>query len=295
MLPKIIHYCWFGDLEVPDPYFSYIEEWKTLHPDWKIMRWDNKTFSDNTTYFTNTLRNKKWANASNYARLKVLYEFGGIYLDTDIKLVKPLHSLQEHECFLGFEEESNEDRTFSINNAVIGAVPSHPFTEKCLNKILSNFDGLENANESSPKLTTEILIEEYGLSQYGHQQLADGIILFEKEAFYPIPWNQAKKTADYSKYISPVTYAVHMWGRSWFTRKMMLTMIDELQAWTIEQEKYINQLKNGLNYEKDFSQRQRDLNHELTLLVQSLTTELESHKIEIKNYEAKYGKFNSNT
>ncbi|GAB2533621.1 glycosyltransferase [Rufibacter soli] len=255
MIPKIIHYCWFGGEEIPDKYLGYIQEWKEFHPTWEIKRWDEGNFLDESFYYKNALSNKNWANVSNYARLKVLSTHGGIYLDTDVKVVKAFDDLLLYDCFLGFENGSLTTTEFWLNNAVIGAVPRHQFIHRCLKTLNSSFDGTERANESSPKLVTKVLIEEYNLKGYGEQALADGIKLFETNTFYPIPWNLAKETTNYKVYLTPQTYAVHMWGRTWFTKDMLLKMLDDVQFALHQQNGLIQKLKTEV----------LELNHELIL------------------------------
>lgn len=243
MIPKIIHYCWFGGAEIPLEYQKYIAEWQELHPEWEIKRWDELNFPLDNTYIKNAIESSHWANASNYARLRLLELYGGVYLDTDVKLLKPLDALLNDKCFIGFEEGEADNNTFWVNNAVMGSVASHSLISRCAAKIVSDFDGTERANESAPKLVTKLLIEEYGLKNYGRQQLSDGIKLYNKEVFYPIPWNYAKNVRNYEQFLYSDTLAVHMWGRTWFSREMMLDMIDNLQEWSGEQQQLITDLK----------------------------------------------------
>ena len=127
MIPKIIHYCWFGGEAIPEEYQQYKQEWHQLHPGWEIMRWDETNFKFNNAYLRKAKKLKNWANISNFARLKVLADFGGIYLDTDMKLVKPLDALRKHQCFLGFESGAAKSKDFFVNNAVMGCQPQTPF------------------------------------------------------------------------------------------------------------------------------------------------------------------------
>ena len=107
MIPKIIHYCWFGPSHTEEQTLklkSVIEQWQKVCPDYQIIEWNetNFDFSENKfaseAYFA-----KKWAFVADYARLKVLEEYGGIYLDTDIELLKNFDSLLNYPAFIGFE------------------------------------------------------------------------------------------------------------------------------------------------------------------------------------------------
>lgn len=260
MIPKIIHYCWFGTSKIPDEYLANIEEWKAMLPDWEIKEWSESNFIDTTGYFTKAILNGNWANASNYSRLKVIEEYGGIYLDTDVKLIKSPDHLLQYRCFLGFEEGGAESRLFWVNNAVFGAERQHPFLHRCINELLTAFDGSEPANESSPKLVTAVLKKYYGLEKYGTQLLADGIRLFSSEYFYPIPWYLAKNSKEFERFVFPDTVTVHLWGRSWYSREMMLDMIDELQSWSHNASREIHLLHETVSgKENENIQLQRDI------------------------------------
>ena len=104
-IPKVIHYCWFGGNEMPAAYKKYMESWKRYCPDYEIKLWNeqNFDFSDNL-YARQAYEQKKWAFVSDYARLKIIYEFGGIYLDTDVEIIRPLDDLLELKGFLGFQD-----------------------------------------------------------------------------------------------------------------------------------------------------------------------------------------------
>ncbi len=241
MIPKIIHYCWFGGGEIPDEYKRYIGEWKTLHPDWEFMLWNETNSPMDVAYMRSAKTAKNWANMSNFVRFFAVLNFGGIYLDTDMKVVKPLDSLLSNECFFGFESGSIEDTEFWVNNAVFGATPNHPFIQLCHDSILEKFDGLESANISAPQMVTKLLREEKGLLKYGLQEL-EGVKLYPVDFFYPIGYNDTFKLMDYKKYVTDNTFAVHMWGRSWMSKEMLLMFIDDLQRIAHTNKLHIKQL-----------------------------------------------------
>lgn len=292
MIPKIIHYCWFGENPLPEKYKGYIDEWKLLHQDWEIKVWDERTISFDTPYLITAAKNKNWANISNLVRLQALDREGGIYLDTDIKLIKPLNDLCNNECFLGFEAGGDNTNSLFVNNAVLGSIKGHPFIKKSIKFLSENFDGTEKANESSPVMTTQILKNFYNLHKYGEQLLADGIKIFPKEYFYPIPWYLAKQNESYQEYITADTYAVHMWGRTWFTKEMMLEMIDELQSWGQDQKLLISGLNTDIETykcraEEAVKQQQQDLQIHTNLAAEYLAT-IEAQKMQLQQQEAAY-------
>lgn len=231
MIPKIIHYCWFGENEISEEYAQYISGWRHIHPDWELKEWNDQNYSPDVPYFSKARSLGNHANMSNYCRLDVLLKHGGVYMDTDVLLLKPFDQFTSHSCFLAFEDENKETGEFWLNNAVMGSIRGHPFVKMCLDAFVDKFDGSEDANESSPALVTEILRKEYQIDQYGHAILRDDILLLEKEVFYPFSWKNASRRYSYQKYVTPNTVAVHMWGRTWYSRDKLVGIIDELQDW----------------------------------------------------------------
>lgn len=118
MIPKVIHYFWFGRNPLPENVKVCIESWKKYCPDYEIKRWDEDNFDiTQHPYCQEAYAAKKWAFVADYARLKVLYEHGGIYMDTDEEVVNSIDSLLKYRAFIGFE--SNE----AISAGMIGCSP----------------------------------------------------------------------------------------------------------------------------------------------------------------------------
>ena len=104
-IPKTIHYCWFGGNPLPDEALRCIESWKKYCPDYEIKRWDEKNFNINICeYVLSAYREKKWAFVSDYARFWILYNYGGIYFDVDVELLKPIDSIISQGQFVGCEK-----------------------------------------------------------------------------------------------------------------------------------------------------------------------------------------------
>jgi hypothetical protein len=106
VIPKIIHYFWVGGAPIPQEFQNYIETWKKYCPDYEIVRWDesNYDFSKNR-YMMQAYKAKKWGFVPDYARLDVIYQYGGIYLDTDVELIRPLDPLLYQDGFAGFSPD----------------------------------------------------------------------------------------------------------------------------------------------------------------------------------------------
>ena len=104
MIPKKIHYCWFGGIPLPQDALMCIESWKKYFPDYEIIEWNEKNFDMNSCdYIREAAENKKWAFVSDFARFKILYDFGGIYFDTDVEVVRFFDEIIAMGAFMGKE------------------------------------------------------------------------------------------------------------------------------------------------------------------------------------------------
>lgn len=111
MIPRIIHYCWFGGKEIPMQYQAYIDSWKKYCPDYEIKEWNESNFNINCcSYVKEAYNAKKWAFIADYARFFILYNYGGIYFDTDVELLRPIDTLVENGNFMGLECHGNGGR-----------------------------------------------------------------------------------------------------------------------------------------------------------------------------------------
>src|SRR6202030_3536623 len=144
-------------------------------------------------YLRNALVGEYWSNASNFTRLWSIYQEGGIYMETDVDLLRPLDELLEDACLLGFETSSLEQDDV-VNTAVFGAMLGHEFVLYCLQALLSEFHGIEEANQAGPGLAPAIC-RDSGLVSYGEQCLVRGRVrIYEKEIFYPISFDGPRDT-----------------------------------------------------------------------------------------------------
>lgn len=128
MIPKIIHYCWFGGNPLPTQVKKYIETWKKHLPDYEIREWNESNFDVNSTVWTKEAHaSHKYAFVSDYVRLTALYEYGGIYLDTDVEVLRSFDSFLDLPYFVGAENTIH-----GINTATIGAEPHSEWVKLCL-------------------------------------------------------------------------------------------------------------------------------------------------------------------
>lgn len=150
MIPKIIHYCWFGHNQKPKSVLKYINTWKKYLPDYEFKEWNENNFDiDKIQFVKEAYINKKYAFVSDVCRLYALYSEGGIYFDTDVEVVKKFDPLLFNNVFMGMES----DKYKRIGTSVIGAEPNNPFIAKCLeyytNKNFINSDGSFNTTPNT--------------------------------------------------------------------------------------------------------------------------------------------------
>src|SRR5690625_506864 len=156
MIPKKIHYCWFGGKDIPSHLAKYIESWKKHCPDYEIVLWDERTFDIDSHPFTKSAyKNKKFAYVSDYVRAYALNKFGGIYLDTDVELKKNIDLFLEHEAFTGFEKHG---LPFT---ALWASIPDHSLTQR----VLDFYEGkiYTTTQEANTASISNMLINHYSI------------------------------------------------------------------------------------------------------------------------------------
>lgn len=203
-IPKIIHYCWFGGNPLPKSAEKCIASWRKYCPDYEIRRWDESNFDTHCIpYCAEMASRKKWAFLSDYARLKIIFENGGVYLDTDVELVKPLDTLLDHGAYMGFE---NSDLV--ATGLGFAAEKGHPF----LRENMAYYENLQNFEQVSacPHITTALL-KNYGLiCDRSQQQTLAGLTIYPEE--YLCPKNERTGLMRKTKN----TYSIHHFDASWF-------------------------------------------------------------------------------
>lgn len=210
MIPKKIHYCWFGRGEKSQLARKCIASWKRFCPDYEIIEWNEDNFNiDQNAYTKFCYENKKWAFLSDYVRLLVVEEFGGIYFDTDVEVLVSFDDLRKHSAFFGFENSE------SVNTGLgFGAEAHHPAIQKMLEEYASLLDG-QYGTVMCPKLNTEALLK-FGLQTNGRKQMLEDMAVYPVEYFNPYDsiTGRLKKTED--------TYSVHWYSASWLSPKQRI-------------------------------------------------------------------------
>lgn len=213
MIPKIIHYCWFGGKPIPERLRNYMASWRETMPEWKWQCWDETLFDVNTSSWTRgAYQAKKFAFVSDYVRLIALYEIGGIYLDTDVKLLKSLECfVNKYDAFTGFEGGDK------LTSAVIAAAPRHPLIKLFLDYYDNKSFSLDviNKNEANVLMMTDICkklgLRDDNTEQDIHISLDSSSYtfhVFPQTYFCPLDfWHNKNFTEN--------TYAIHYFDASW--------------------------------------------------------------------------------
>ena len=185
--------------------------WRRVLPDYQVQEWNEANSPLEANSYTRVAyKQKLWSRLSNYVRLHALYREGGIYLDTDVEVVRSFTPLLAQSCFLGFQQE--EEQLDWVNGAVLGAEAGHPFIKRCMELTVQRFD-MEGEFYRGPTIITTVL-KEMGLDAYGLQEL-DGVTICPAEYFYPYPWfGQFSPDC-----VKPSTYCVHYWAASWLKQE----------------------------------------------------------------------------
>ena len=215
MIPKIIHYCWFGRNPLPQLAIRCIESWKKNLPDYEIKEWNEDNFDVKMSRYTKEAYDaKKYAFVSDYARFWILYHQGGLYFDTDVEVIKPLDDILANGNFMGFEQEPYRNFVGTVNPGLGFAMEKgHPFLKKMLDLYNTfsflNPDGSLRTDPNVVKNTT-LCLQECGLNaQAGNKQIVGGIHIYPKEFFSP-----TSIITDRTR-ITNNTHTIHRYAGSW--------------------------------------------------------------------------------
>lgn len=186
MIPKVIHYCWFGHNPLPPLARKCIASWRKFLPDYEIKEWNESNFDVNSIPYTrDAYKAKKYAFVSDYARFKILYEYGGLYFDTDVEIIRPLGDIIERGAFMGIESSGSDNHIPTVNPGLgIGAIAGMAIYRDLLDIYEKGTFSLDNMTTIVQYTTA--LLEQYGLrASRGIQQCAD-IWIYPREYFCPL-------------------------------------------------------------------------------------------------------------
>ncbi len=207
MIPKKIHYCWFGNGEKPAKVQKCIESWKKFCPDYEIIEWNEQNFDVNMNGYTRMcLAEKKYAFLSDFARLLIIEENGGIYFDTDVELIKPIDFLLKNEAYFGFETPD-----YVQTGLGFGSVAHSKTVRAMLDEYTPLLDG-KHGVITCPRLNTDALLK-LGLILDGKEQTVADALILPIDYFNPYGSTTGvlKKTEN--------TVSIHWYAGSWMSKK----------------------------------------------------------------------------
>lgn len=205
---KKIHYCWFGGGKIPKAATKCINTWKKMLPDYEIKEWNEQNFDVNSIPFVKeAYESGKWAFVSDYVRIYALYNEGGIYLDTDMKIIKDVSEIVNKDMFLGYED------TGYVGTAIIGVKEKN---NKYIKEILDYYDKIEHFNPeimynyANPAIITRILkkYDSYK-NEEGIRVFDNNIYVYPRDYFYPLSYNYSEKM------YTENTCMVHLFNATW--------------------------------------------------------------------------------
>lgn len=209
MVPKIIHYCWFGGNPFPEILKEYISTWKKKCPDYEIIEWNENNFNvEEYQYSKEAYENKQWAFVADVARLHVLYNYGGIYLDTDVEVLRTFDELLHLKGFIGAEDK------YDLNTgAIVGSQKEHPIILENLMeyKHLPLFINQKINKITCVELTTRVLI------RHGYKN-AKKVKTFAEMTVFPMEYFSPLKLHNNKLKVTENTYSIHHYSTHWKKR-----------------------------------------------------------------------------
>ena len=211
MIPKIIHYCWLGGKPKPELAQKCIRSWKKICPDYEIVEWNESRFDIAVAplYVRQAYEAGRWAFVTDYVRLAALTQMGGVYIDTDVELIRPLDPYRKHQAFAGFETPQR------IQTGLLACEPGFPLFMEFLHYYdtaqFLRSDGTQDTTTNVQVLTG--LCEQRGLEGNDQFQIVDGLAIYPREVFCPVDYDtqKLKKTRK--------TVAIHWFLASWHTQE----------------------------------------------------------------------------
>lgn len=210
MIPKKIHFCWFGGSPLPKDVNQCIRSWEKYCPDYEIIRWDESNVDlDSHPFLKSAYKAKAWAFVSDYVRLKIIYEHGGIYLDTDVEVIRNLDELLKNSCFVGVQQTKGWIATGLGFGAEAG--------NSMVKAMLDEYDELIYVEENKGKYMCPLLNTD-AFVKYGYV-FTDEIIFVEGAAVYPPRYFDPYTSGSGMDLMCEDTYSIHHYSATWTSGK----------------------------------------------------------------------------
>ena len=219
MIPRKIHYCWFGGKEKPAEVLRYMDTWQKHCPDYEIKEWNESNFNINLNRYTREAYDAgKWAFVSDVARLWALVNDGGIYMDTDVEVMRSLDALLHEKAFIGFEG------TRWIGTNILGAEKGNSFLKKFLesynDRVFIDEKGKTIQTTNVEEITNRF-IAEHNICMDGKKQSAGDFTIYPTDYFSPYDYIDGRTKATEN------TYSIHRFSQSWIKRSRLVTLLSQ--------------------------------------------------------------------
>lgn len=213
MIPKLIHYCWFGKGKMPLIAEKCIASWKKYVPDYELIQWDESNFDLTANpYVKEAYEAKKFAFVTDYVRLYVLYTYGGIYMDTDVQLLKSIDDLLAFPAFTGFESEKD------VPTGIMASVKDGLWVKEQLdyydNRHFLKQDGSMDMTTNT-QIISKIMCDNGFVLKNSYQVYKDELHVFPKDYFSP-------KERSGIINLSENSYCIHHFNGSWMTKNQKM-------------------------------------------------------------------------
>ena len=231
MIPKIIHYCWFGRGPLPELAQKCIASWRKYLPDYEIKEWNEDNFDVNIIPYTQeAYAAKKYAFVSDYARFWILYKYGGLYFDTDVEVIRPIDDIIERGNFMGFETDpqppydtEKNASAASVNPGLgLGVAPGLGLVKK----MLDYYEGQHFVHEANMRnqitvvhIATKVLLDNGLKNVAGIQRVADDCYIYPAEYFCPVNVTTGRI------HVEKNTRTIHHYAGTWVDKKFSLKEI----------------------------------------------------------------------
>lgn len=213
MIPKIIHYCWFGGKEKPEDVKQYISSWKKHCPDYELKEWNESNFDiHENDYCKEAYAARKWAFVTDYVRLKVLYEEGGFYMDTDVEMVKSLDPLRVYDAVSGYESINH------IQTGTLGACQGNEWIRMLLKDYKHRHFLRENGlldMTTNVQVITKLTTKKYNLRLNGKEvHFGQNMVILPFDYLCAKHWDTGEVS------VTENTYTIHHFAGSWVSDEM---------------------------------------------------------------------------
>ena len=227
MIPRVIHYCWFGRKPLPKSAKKCIASWKKYFPGYEIKEWNEDNYDVNINLYTRqAYEMKKYAFVSDFARFDILYREGGIYFDTDVEVIKNFDDILKNGAFMGCEIDGDDNQKFGnhVNPGLgiavapglgIAVAPGLGIYKEIIDfyQTQSFVDECGEINTETVVTKTTNVLKKYGLRNTKEIQKIEGITIYPKEYFNPLNNNTGKLD------ITENTHSIHWYSMTWLSTK----------------------------------------------------------------------------